>query len=292
MSKNQSSASQAAADVDAANAENQDTNDLPDEKEGTQDAGDDTAQDEEHEGEEGSEEGVEDDDASEESEQALRFYRALNDPNLGPALIANLAEKQGFKITGATKNEQADIVDSIEQLVSDELGADFKIFGGKLSTILKKIVPAIAKAEAAKVEQKYTTRENERLAREVKSAMDTAFASYKIVPNSVKRAMDRLMDEMPPVPGKTDPNKYFSRLIRLAADEVGVTLQVASGNSINKDKLNRNRRDASGRLASDRSSEVRESQAGRPKQFKDRRSAVEQAMKDVDKAIESGKLKA
>jgi hypothetical protein len=292
MSKNQndeskeSSAEKAVKDLEE--KEKQEEQDQEQEEE-TQDQKDKESKDED-EGEDEDE-----DEESEDTEQALRLFKALKDPNIGPAIVQNLAANFGLNLKDATtKKDQNDIIEQIEDLVSAELGPEFKIFGGKLSAILKKIVPAVAAQQNQELALKIQQTENNRIAREVQSAMTDVFDSYNDVPNSVKKIMGRIMDEIPPIPGKTDPKRYFSHIIKMAAEEANVKLVSKNGNSQsnqNQEKTQRNKRDAAGRLASDRSSELPTGKDGKPKQFKDRRSTIAAAMATVEKDIETGKLK-
>lgn len=278
QNENESSAEKAAREL----AE-KDEKDAKDEKENESEEGN----DDDSEGEESHEES-DDEESSDEVQTALNLFRALNDPENGALMLEALARKAGKKLQDvASKEDQHDLASAIETLVSNELGDDFKMLAGKLSSILKKVIPGAVKASQADLEARMVTQERERVAREVKNAMNEVFDSYESIPKAVEKAMGRLMDEMPPTPGKTDPTKYFKRIVKMAADEIGFKLVSKDGDS-NNHKTERNKRDATGRLASKHGAEVDTTKTA-PREFKDRKSAIAQAMKDVEKQMTAKK---
>jgi hypothetical protein len=91
---------------------------------------------------------------------------------------------------------------------------------------------------------------------------------------------------MPPTP-KTNPKTYFSRLIKIAADETESTLKLVSGkpakdiSTSQKDKNERNKRDATSHLASESASGVDKDTAVVP-EFKTRKDAIRAAIAKAD----------
>jgi len=222
--------------------------------------------------------------------QALNLFNALNDPEAGPILIRAMAEKAGIG-EGATKKEQKEVVRTINDVVLEHLGPEFSVLGGKLSKILETVVPAIVMKVAQSTTEKITKIEQNQVKKDLSTALDTSFDKYEDVPKKVQEKIRDLMDDLPPSKN-VDPVKYFDRITRMAADEIGFKL-IPKIKAKDKDtpeektkKIVRNQRDAFSRLASEGAAEVKEGKNAPQPQFKSRRAAIEDAIKKVEASIE------
>ena len=220
----------------------------------------------------------------EELDNALKLFRALNDPETGPSIIKVMAEKAGIS-SDSTKKEVKAAAKTINDVVMEKLGPDFSVLGGKLSEILETVVPAIVAQVAKPIQERTIATEQAQIKRELGIALDASFNKYDEVPEKVQRKVSALVDEMPPKPG-TDPEKYFDRIVKIAANELEIELKprkIKEESSEKKqEKIVRNKRDAFSRLASEGTAEVKEGQAA-PKEYKSRKAAIEDAMAAVEK---------
>ena len=219
-----------------------------------------------------------------ELDNALKLFRALNDPETGPSIIKVMAEKAGIS-SDSTKKEVKAAAKTINDVVMEKLGPDFSVLGGKLSEILETVVPAIVAQVAKPIQERTIATEQAQIKRELGIALDASFNKYDEVPEKVQRKVSALVDEMPPKPG-TDPEKYFDRIVKIAANELEIELKprkIKEESSEKKqEKIVRNKRDAFSRLASEGTAEVKEGQAA-PKEYKSRKAAIEDAMAAVEK---------
>ena len=93
------------------------------------------------------------------------------------------------------------------------------------------------------------------------------------------------MDEIKPS-GKTSHEDYFKKLIVLAANEKNFTLKIRGSvptkvnESPDSDKINKNRKDAQSRLASERGAEVKDAVKA-PHQRRGLSSAIEDALETL-----------
>lgn len=241
------------------------------------------------------EEEIEDEDDDEvdtqEIDNALRLFRALNDPKIGPAILQTMAKEAGITIEGSTKKEQKQLINTISEVVNEELGPEYKFLSEKLSRILNKIVPQIADEKVQEVKKAQETRDREEKGAKVTTALNEVFEQYQDVPTKVQKKFYSLLDEIPPNPS-TDPKKYFQRILNLATQETETTLVIKKGsvssnekNERTKDRLLRNKRDAASRLASGGAETETSESRSASTQFKSNKAAIAQAVKDVESAM-------
>ena len=221
-----------------------------------------------------------------ELDNALKLFRALNDPETGPSIIKVMAEKAGIS-SDSTKKEVKAVTKTINDVVMEKLGPDFSVLGGKLSEILETVVPAIVAQVAKPIQERTLANEQAIAKKELGIALDASFSKYDEVPEKVQRKVSALIDEMPPKPG-SDPETYFDRIVKIAADELDIKLVKSKSKEKEEspekkqEKIVRNKRDAFSRLASEGTAEVKEGMTA-PKEFKSRKAAIEDAMAAVEK---------
>lgn len=228
---------------------------------------------------------------TQEIDNALRLFRALNDPKIGPTILQAMAKEAGVTLEGSTKKEQKQLINTISEVVNEELGPEYKFLSEKLSRILNKIVPQIADEKVQEVKKAQETRDREVKGEKVTSALNEVFEQYQDVPAKVQKKFYNLLDEIPPNPS-TDPKKYFQRILNLATQETETTLVIKKGsvssnekNERTQERLLRNKRDAASRLASGGAETETSESSSASKQFKSNKAAIAQAVKDVESAM-------
>lgn len=272
-------------------------NDKDDEKKGSSKKED--TPDEEDPDKEDAEDTEEGDEPSkDEIRDALNLSKALNGPR-GKDLLKILAREAGL-LDSSTKEEKKEIKRTVKEVIKEKLGSDYQFLADKLGDALEEVIKSNKDADVEEIKSRLDAREKADLSKEIDSALTNAIGRYEDVPKKVMTRFNELIDEMPPTPGKTDPAKYFKRLITLAADETDTELVLKSSDSkdskdskenkntksnelsqIMKDRLKRNRSDASSRLASKgAAAEVDETSKNAPPP-KSRREAIENAAKEV-----------
>lgn len=225
----------------------------------------------------------------EESTQAINLFRALNNPETGPKILKILAQEAGL-LDGSSKETKKEVAKSIKSVIKEKLGSEYQFLADRLGDALEEVVNEVAKERIGKVEERLDNREKAELNKEVDIAMKESFEQYEEIPKNVLAKFNDLIDEMPPVPGKTKPLAYFNRLIKIAFEEAKVTPKLVSktkGNELSqvmKDRLKRNKNDATSRLASrGAEAEVDDTSKNAP-QPKSRREAIERAVKETEAA--------
>jgi hypothetical protein len=235
-----------------------------------------------------------------EVENAIKLYKALNDPEQGPKVLRMLAKEAGVleeaKEAATTKEKKA-VAKSIREVVNEKLGSEYKFLADKIGDLMEELLPEITKP----LQERIDAKDRADLSKEIDTALNNCFNQYEKVPDVVQRRFNELIDEMPPVPGKTEPAKYFNRLMKIAADETNTELKLVSAktsvskqtkdaeNSLTKtikERVERNKRDVTSTLASKGAeAEVDETSKDVSRQPKSRREAIERAAKEVEAAM-------
>jgi len=231
-------------------------------------------------------------DEKQETEKAIQLYKALNDPESGTKILRILAQEAGL-LDSSSKKEQKVIEKSIKEVLKESLGSEYQFLSDRIGDALEKILPDLATKGSREVKERLDAREKADLSKEIDSALSETFGQFDSVPKSVEKRFNELIDEMPPVPGKTVPKVYFNRLIKIAAEEVGITLNSKNKDSNKnplsqamKDRISRNKNDASSRLASKGSeAEVEGTSNSVSTPPKSRREAIERAVKEADSLL-------
>lgn len=228
-----------------------------------------------------------------ETRRALDLLRTLNDPDKGPQLLKILAQTAGLT-KESTSEEKKVIIKSVKEVVKEALGPDYQFLADRLGNALTGLIPETKGLEDRlnRLETENVNSKKEALANEIDSALSNCFGQFEKVDPKVQTRFNELIDEMPPVPGKTKPDVYFKRIIKLAQEETGITLKLKS-NSSNKDELTqgmkdritRNKNDASSKLASKEASTEVTKTFDAASQPKSRREAIEMAVKKTEDAM-------
>lgn len=222
---------------------------------------------------------------------ALNLYKALNDPTEGPRLLRMLASEAGID-KDSTKEEVKQVEKTIKELVKEGIGPEYQFFADKLGNTLETVINNIVDKKVNEVKENLAQRDRKELGTTIDNALSTCFNQYEEVPLKVQEKFNSLIDEMPPVPGKTNPLAYFNRLIKIAAEETNIKLVTKENKTSTSDKslaediknkVMRNKRDASSRLASKGAeAEVDDTSRSVSTPAKSRKEAIEAAIKETD----------
>src|SRR6266853_1380953 len=205
---------------------------------------------------------------------AKNLYKALNnsDPNVQIKtlkLLANAANMDLKEIE--TKKDIKEAEKDLVALLKEGLG-EFDFLAEKLGPVLERALKSYVAKETEPIKQAQQLIKDEKLRDEVSSAIDKAFGEYTNA-TEVKDEVIQLMDNFKPS-AKMAHKDYFRSLIILAASNKGITLKLANSqiSQDNNAKIDKNRRDAATRLASERVNEVKD--VTRITQFKNLKEAV------------------
>ena len=218
---------------------------------------------------------------------AKNLYKALNnsDPNVQLKtlkLLANAANMDLKEIE--TKKDIKEAEKDLVALLKEGLG-EFDFLAEKLGPVLERALKSYVAKETEPIKQAQQLIEDEKLRDEVSSAVDKAFGEYTNA-TEVKDEVIQLMDNFKPS-AKMAHKDYFRSLIILAASNKGITLKLANSqiSQDNNAKIDKNRRDAATRLASERVNEVKD--VTRITQFKNLKEAVSDAAEKALASIKS-----
>lgn len=208
---------------------------------------------------------------------AKNLYKALNNPDPQVQLktlklLANAANMDLKEIE--TKKDIKEAEKDLVALLKEGLG-EFDFLAEKLGPVLEKALKSYVAKETEPLKLAQQAAKEEKLRDEVSSAVDKAFSEYTNA-TEVKDEVIKLMDNFKPS-AKMAHKDYFRSLIILAASNKGVTLKLANS-QVTQDtnaKIDKNRRDAATRLASERVNEVKD--VTRVTQFKNLKEAVADA---------------
>jgi len=208
---------------------------------------------------------------------AKNLYKALNnpDPNIQLKALRMLANAANMDLKEIeTKKDIKEAEKDLVALLKEGLG-EFDFLAEKLGPVLEKALKSYVAKETEPLKLAQQAAKEEKLRDEVSSAVDKAFSEYTNA-TEVKDEVIKLMDNFKPS-AKMAHKDYFRSLIILAASNKGVTLKLANS-QVTQDtnaKIDKNRRDAATRLASERVNEVKD--VTRVTQFKNLKEAVADA---------------
>lgn len=198
--------------------------------------------DEESSGNEDVDEVIADSDLTDaQKDEAMRLYRALNNPKQAPALVAALAQNQGLltNLGDKTKTEVKEVKKDILAIFEEELGPQMKFLAPQLSK-------AVDRALAQEREEQQEAVGQLQLQNTLKEVNDVLATLAKETNGSSKQFEDRMASLMETYPKGPDTSidKYIRDMYTLAS--VGKVKQ-----TVNKqvaDKIRRNANNASERL--------------------------------------------
>lgn len=191
----------------------------------------------------------------EEFEKAKNLYRALKDPKAGPALLRIMAEQIG--ITGdSTKKDIEKVEKTVLSILTAKLGEEYSGFAAKLAPAIEEAMDFVAEKKTSGIRQSLENRNKVELDHTILNGLDSAFGEYDKLDEksetTLLKSVNKLMDEI--IPGKgVSPDAYFKRLLKLAAEENGISLKkkgTSTTRTIDTERALKNSQDASSRIAS------------------------------------------
>ena len=194
---------------------------------------------------------VKSDELSEDETQVAKdLFKALKDPEAAKIVIETLAKSAGIKIAEIeTKKEEKAAIKSIKDTVIAELGEDYKFLADKLGSVMEKVVNEAIDNKTKDIKATLEANAKNEQKKALGEALDFAWSGYQNVDTKIQNKVYELAEEIHPKEG-SDPAKYFDRLTKLAAEELGVTLIKKESKSINQqDRRDSNRRDSQNRIS-------------------------------------------
>lgn len=193
------------------------------------------------EAEEGEEQTSEDDLDEPSLVQAKALYKLLKDPNTQDQTIRMMAESRGLlgKNTPDTKAE-------VKEAKKDILGLLKKSLGPEMEWLALKLSPAITEMledERAARDTRISAMEQSQIESATSAAFDKLANETKGLSRKLEPKMVQLANELLPGPNQT-PEQYIRRLYTLASAD----RQATNTRKEMADKINRNSKDAPGRL--------------------------------------------
>lgn len=229
----------------------------------------------------------EEDLSAEELLHAKNLFKSLKDPQAREVVIRALAGSiMNEAGTPGTKKEEKVVADVINEIFEQKLG-NYKFLAKGISEGVQEVVELLVEERTQGIKSDIESTKEERLRNEIDNAMKDAFSEYTNVDKKVHKEILRVMNTLKPAQG-VKPIEYFRTLTKVAAANLGITLEKKTsdvsqnGNrQHNSERINRNRKDASSRLASERTG----SPSGKPVSTEKLsiEDSIKAAMETIDK---------
>lgn len=190
------------------------------------------------------------------AQQGKDLMLALKDPVKAPIVIKFLAEQAGYsksevKEGPQSKTEVKELKNDILDDLREGLGEEFSIIADRLAPAIEKILNKQLEKSQADIRANLQEQEAEKLrgqsAAVIEKLTESFFGSDKELPDEVSKEMSNFMDRVAPAPNSTI-KEYVEDSFHYAVGKLGLT----KANKTSAEKVQRNRSDASSRLASER----------------------------------------
>lgn len=190
------------------------------------------------------------------AEQGKQLMLALKDPAKAPIVIKFLAEQAGYtkaeiKAAAVDGAKTQELTDDILSIIKAEMGEEFDVISERMAKALNKILPQQLEKAQADIRAKFAEQETEKLrgqsASVISSLTTDFFGTDEELPDEVSKEMSKFMDRVSPSPN-SNIKEYVGDAFHFAIGKLGLS-------KIDKksaEKVQRNRSDASSRLASAR----------------------------------------
>jgi hypothetical protein len=188
------------------------------------------------------------------AEQGKQLMLALKDPAKAPIVIKFLAEQAGYtkseiKAAGGSETKTQELTDDILSIIKAEMGEEFDVISERMAKALNKILPQQLEKAQSDIRAKFAEQETEKLRGQSASVItkltEDFFGNSEELPDEVSKEMSKFMDRVSPSPN-SDIKEYVGDAFHFAIGKLG--LQKVDKKSA--EKIQRNRSDASSRLAS------------------------------------------
>jgi hypothetical protein len=222
----------------------------------------------------------------EEVEQGRALVQALKDPTKAPLIIDYLARQAGYSKTEIeTKKDVKEAARSVQAILEESLGEDFKFLAPKLAPAIEKVL------ETHRIDNSDTDNIKERLdraeLREIQNettqthvAISQEWFGSDDMPDNVVKAMGLAMDEFPPTDPNMAPARYYRRIFSLVAGELGLQKKTQS----TRDRAAANRKDETARTLSQNNRGVTPEGSGKTPRKMNLTESISLALEQVDKA--------
>lgn len=224
--------------------------------------------------------------SAEELNQAKSLFKLLNNKDTALSTLETLVKASGLDLTKATVAEKKEVAKTIKDIVKDGLGDEYQFLNERLADVIEKAVSQLVDEKTKDIREGRENDKVERLKNTIDTAQKNVLSSYEKVPDKVMIEANRILTAGELTPHeKSDPEKFFKSLLLAAADNLDVPLKKKVNDNTN-DKRERNRTDATARLASRNSSS---SEGTEVKEFKSKKEAIADAERQVLAALGSPK---
>ena len=185
------------------------------------------------------------------AEQGKQLLLALRNPEQAPVVIKFLAEQAGYSKLPTTKVEEKELVDDILKDLKDSMGDEFSIIAERLAPAVKKIVTREVEKSQVDIREELQNQETAKLKDQAATVLTNLgndfFGDGEEFPPEVTKAMSAFMDNHQPS-STSSIKEYTEDAFHFAIGKLGIQ----KSDKVKSAKTERNRTDASSRLASAR----------------------------------------
>jgi len=232
---------------------------------------------------------TDDDLTTEQKDFRDKLYKGLAspDPKVALGTLKILANAAGFDLNEIKTVKAAEVAEeSILDLLKQGLG-EFDFLAEKFAPALEKVLDKVIEKRTKDIRDTQKATEQARVKADIDAQLASAFSEYENSAELVKD-VESLMDQYRPTQ-KTSAKEYFKSLIILAANSKGVTLKLAGQKGKeNTERIDKNRKDAISRLASDKTAEVKDVTRS-PSERRTLKQSVRDAVEQAAELINTGK---
>jgi Fe2+ transport system protein B len=187
------------------------------------------------------------------AEQGRQLMLALKDPEKAPIVIKFLAEQAGYTKSEVIPQSKAEVKEMKNEILEDlreGLGEEFSIIADRLAPAIEKILNKQLEKSQADIREKFQEQETEKTRNQASAVITNLttdfFGADAELPDEVSKEMSKFMDRVSPSPGSSI-KEYVEDSFHFAIGKLG--LQKPLDKKV-AEKVQRNRIDASSRLAS------------------------------------------
>ena len=188
--------------------------------------------------------------------EARMFFASLKDPEKAAKVVDFLATNNGYTKAPETKKEAAVQAKDLVEKLKESLGPELEYLAIKMGPVIKaeleSMVEESHKPLKAQLDEQQLTRYKQEADTVTDSLATEWFGSIDKMPDKLVTQMDKVLKDMTPRPGQSMKEFLRSAMFAAAADlEMPLSKQSKTSTPVDTRKVERNRNDAAGRLASD-----------------------------------------
>lgn len=169
--------------------------------------------------------------------EAMKLQEQLDDPDLGPAMLAKIAKKFNLSLSAETKKEAAQTTKKFSERLRDKLPEESKFLADSIGDAFGELLEEEIESRVTPIKSRVNEDIKTRVERETNGQITKFFESNKINEETQKE-MDKISRKFPPGPD-VDVEEYLSNLHKIA------TYGKSSGEKLKQtvDKINKNQRE-------------------------------------------------